>query len=142
LSKTLYTFFPQLFHIKKMKKKGRVPIKQKIIIQKFLYILILSFFINISGGCPVFAVIMDSNNYRLEIESSEPESFGGEPVFDDSVAGISQKSHYVSENNYGQYYKFRIALFGLILVLMAFLYIKIIKRKYTITRKKRITAFR
>jgi hypothetical protein len=125
-----------------MKKKGKVPIKQKIIIQKFLYIIILTFFINISGGCPVFAVIMDSKNYRLEIESSEPGSFRGQPVFDDSVAGIFQKSHYTNKNNYSQYYKLKIALFGLIVILLAFLYIKIIKRKYTITRKKRITAFR
>lgn len=125
-----------------MKKKGEILIKLKIIVQKFLCIVIFSFFINISGGCPVFAVIMDSKNYRLEIESSEPESFGGEPILDNSVAGISQNSHYANKNNYSQYYKLKIALVGLVLVLLAFLYIKIIKRKYTITRKKRGTVFR
>ena len=124
-----------------MKKKGEILIKLKIIAQKFLYIAILSFFINIGGGCPVFSVIMDSKNYHLEIESSDPESLGGETILDNSVAGISQKSHYANKNNYSQYYKLKIALFGLILALMAFLYIKLAKKKYIIIKKRRRTIF-
>jgi len=55
------------------------------------------------------------------------------------LATFSQKSHSAGGNNYGQCFELKIALFTIILALMAFLYIKIAKKKYTITRKKRRT---